>query len=110
MNRRDFLQLGGTCAAHLGLFGGGRVSALAQSTSGSTHRVVLEQPWARFEQIVDGVWAIVSTPLGGGENAMRTTGCGTGIFPTTSMRRDQPLSAGAWRYEMPPVAVGHPGR
>jgi len=72
MNRRDFLQLGGRCAAHLGLFGGARVSAMAQSRSGPTHRVVLEQPWARLEQIVDGVWSIVSTPLGGGENAMRT--------------------------------------
>lgn len=72
MNRRDFLQLGGTCAAHLGLFGGVRVSAMAQSTSGPAHRVVVEQPWARLEQIVDGVWSIVSTPLAGGENAMRT--------------------------------------
>jgi glyoxylase-like metal-dependent hydrolase (beta-lactamase superfamily II) len=72
MNRRDFLQLGGTCAAHLGLFGGVRVSAMAQSTFGPTHRVIVEQPWARIEQIVDGIWSIVSTPLSGGENAMRT--------------------------------------
>lgn len=72
MNRREFLQLGGTCAAHLGLCGGRPVLVTAQAASTPTHRVVVEQPWGRIERIVDGVWALVSTPLSGGENAMRT--------------------------------------
>lgn len=72
MNRRDFLQLTGSCAAHLGLCGGSRVLAAAQSAATSTHRVVVEQPWGRIEQMSDGVWAMISTPLSGGENAMRT--------------------------------------
>lgn len=72
MNRRAFLELGGTCAAHLGLCGGIPVAVTAQFPSGPTHRVVVEQPWGRIERIVDGVWALVSTPLSGGENATRT--------------------------------------
>lgn len=54
------------------------VRVTAQSASGPTHRVVVEQPWGRIERIVDGVWALVSTPLSGGQNAMRTF-CNGGI-------------------------------
>jgi glyoxylase-like metal-dependent hydrolase (beta-lactamase superfamily II) len=72
MNRRAFLQAAGTCAAHLGLCGNQSMRVLAQSAAKSAHRVVVEQPWGRIEQIADGVWALVSTPLAGGENAMRT--------------------------------------
>jgi glyoxylase-like metal-dependent hydrolase (beta-lactamase superfamily II) len=72
MNRRDFLQLGGTCAAHLGLFGALPIRVAAQSASGPVGVVVAEHPWGRLERIADGVWALVSTPLSGGENAMMT--------------------------------------
>ena len=72
MNRREFLQLGGTCAAHLGLMGGASVLLNAQAMSKPAHTVVAEEPWGRLERIADGVWALVSTPLSGGANAMRT--------------------------------------
>ena len=72
MNRREFLQLGGTCAAHLGLTGGASALIEAQSAPGPSYPVVAEQPWGRLERIADGVWALVSTPLSGGANAMRT--------------------------------------
>jgi glyoxylase-like metal-dependent hydrolase (beta-lactamase superfamily II) len=72
MNRREFLELGGTCAAHLGLWSGTVNLRAVQSASRPTHRVVVEQTWGRLEQIADGVWALVSTPLSGGQNAMRT--------------------------------------
>ena len=44
----------------------------AQATSSPAHAVVDEQAWGRLERIADGVWALISTPLSGGANAMRT--------------------------------------
>src|SRR6185503_10959226 len=35
-------------------------------------KVVAAEPWARLEQLGDGVWAVISTPLAGGSDAMRT--------------------------------------
>jgi glyoxylase-like metal-dependent hydrolase (beta-lactamase superfamily II) len=46
--------------------------ALAQSS-----RVVDQQPWARLEELAEGIWAVVSTPLSGGD---WTTGCNGGLI------------------------------
>lgn len=61
------------------------VRATAQFASEPTHRVVVEQPWGRIERIVDGVWAVVSTPLSAGENAMRTFSNGGIVAGTTGL-------------------------
>ena len=71
MHRRQFLQYGSTCAAHLGLFGALPIRGW-QITAESANRPVVEEPWGRVELIADGVWALVSTPLAGGAQAMRT--------------------------------------
>ena len=83
MNRRTFLQIGGTCAAHLGVYGGLPLPLSAQSTARPAGRVEAEQPWGRLERLADGVWALISTPLSGGANAMRTFSNG-GIVAGTS--------------------------
>lgn len=59
MHRRPFLS---SCAAH--------VAALLPFTRGIAWtapgaRVVRREPFGRLEQVADGVWALVSTPLGG---------------------------------------------
>lgn len=38
--------------------------------------IVAQEPWGRLERVADGVWALVSTPLGGD----RTTLCNGGII------------------------------
>ena len=73
MNRRDFLKAGGFCAAHLGVLAmiapAAARSLFAARPSGP---VVAREPWGRIEQLGEGVWSLVSTPLAGGDEAMRT--------------------------------------
>jgi len=75
MNRRQLLVLGSSCTAHLlfasrGALAGRVHGAFAgQAPSGG---VVSTQGWGRLERLGDGVWAMISTPLSGAENATRT--------------------------------------
>ncbi|HET9982198.1 MAG TPA: MBL fold metallo-hydrolase [Longimicrobiales bacterium] len=64
MSRRRFLGLGASCGAHLALL------AVASPAAARTMfrlrgpgKVVVEEPWARIEEVADGVWAVISTPL-----------------------------------------------
>lgn len=74
-DRRRFLRSSGGCAAHLAL-----VSQLAPFAASPLfaatreRRVIQEVPWGRLEEVADGVWAMVSTPL-----QDRTTLCNGGI-------------------------------
>ncbi len=73
-SRRAFLRAGGSCMAWLfGLHAAAperwrRVFAQERGT------VVAREPWGRIEQVADGVWAMISTPL-----EDRTTLCNGGI-------------------------------
>lgn len=75
MGRRRFLELSGGCAAHLALAGGAApVGASTFFAASGPRRVVQEVPWGRLEEVAEGVWALVSTPL-----RDRTTLCNGGI-------------------------------
>lgn len=72
MDRRSFLGMGSSCAACIGL-AALRIPGLANRFASLYEREVEAlEPWGRLEQVGDGVWAVVSTPLAGGANAMRT--------------------------------------
>lgn len=72
MDRRSFLEVGSSCAACIGL-AAFRIPSLALSFGQAVSReVVAKEPWGRLEEVGEGVWAVVSTPLAGGANAMRT--------------------------------------
>lgn len=64
LSRRDFLAHSGSCAAHLMLMstaaslGAGRLFAAE-----AKRNIVAEAPFGRLEELSDGVWALVSTPL-----------------------------------------------
>lgn len=74
-SRRRFLQTGATCAGHLAL-----ASALAPSAARALWaqqpmgRVIRTEPFGRLEQVADGVWALVSTPLGGDRTTLSNGG------------------------------------
>lgn len=76
-SRRQFLATAGSCAAHLALLGTAS-PALAQTLLGSSgagrYPVAAQEPWGRLEEVTDGVWALISTPL-----QDRTTLCNGGI-------------------------------
>lgn len=74
--RREFLRVSGGCAAHLALMGAGLAwPARASWGAGGAFRTVAAEPWGRLEQVGEGIWALVSTPLGGA----RTTLCNGGL-------------------------------
>ena len=79
-SRRDVLAWSGSCCAHL-LWTSALSSVAARRLFAAEPRgtVVAEAPWARIERIHDGVWAIVSTPLG----KDWTTLCNGGIVAGT---------------------------
>lgn len=64
--RRDFLRQTGSCAAHLALAATVLPPGLARRwTALAGGRVVAAEPFGRLEAVGDGVWALISTPLGG---------------------------------------------
>jgi len=77
LDRRDFLRVGGSCAVHLALMGAAVPPVLRARWTAVTRpeRVVAMEPWGRLEQLGDGIWAMVSTPLSGD----RTTLCNGGL-------------------------------
>ncbi|MCC6774316.1 MAG: MBL fold metallo-hydrolase [Gemmatimonadaceae bacterium] len=74
-SRRRLLQTGATCAGHLAL-----ASALAPAAARALWarqpmgRVVRTEPFGRLEQVAEGVWALVSTPLGGDRTTLSNGG------------------------------------
>lgn len=81
MKRDRFLRVAGGCAAHLA-FSAAALPAWARDAWAREYggqaprgRIVAQEPWGRLEAIADGVWAMVSDPLGGD----RTTLCNGGI-------------------------------
>lgn len=75
--RRSFLRRATGCVAHL-LAGVALAPAAARRAFAATprKRVVAEEPFARIEQVADGVWAVVSTPLKDGGRHFTTTSNG----------------------------------
>ena len=66
MNRREFLAESGSCAAHLAaaatVMPHVNRRRWARSSSGT---LVAHEPFGSLNRVSDGVWALISTPLGG---------------------------------------------
>ncbi len=62
----------------------GASPAWAQQVFGPRYgRVVRDEPWGRLEEVADGIWALISTPLVDHPDARRTL-CNGGIIAGTS--------------------------
>lgn len=73
IDRRTFLGIAGSCAAYLALtLGAGTGAARRLFGAVPLGPVAGREPWGRIERLAEGAWALVSTPLGGGEEATRT--------------------------------------
>ena len=71
--RRAFLAAAGSCAAHVALtLAGGAPAARRLFAAVPRGPIAALEPWGRIERLADGAWALVSTPLAGGDQAMRT--------------------------------------
>ncbi|MFP5354341.1 MAG: MBL fold metallo-hydrolase [Gemmatimonadota bacterium] len=75
--RRKFIADGVSCAAHLALAASLAPAATrALWAQGRGGRVVATEPFGRLEEVAQGVWALISTPLTGA----RTTVCNGGLI------------------------------
>ncbi len=72
MHRRSFLCLGSSCAAYLYMSSAASPELRARFGNRLGGHVLAREPWGRIEQIEDGVWAMVSTPFAGGDDARVT--------------------------------------
>lgn len=73
LDRRAFLAAVGSCAAHLAVtLAAGTRAARALFAAQPYGRVLRAEPWGRLEKLAEGAWALISTPLAGGVEAMRT--------------------------------------
>lgn len=64
MIRRQFLGSLGACAAHLAAVSvAGTAATKRLFAANARGPVVSEEPWGRLEQLGDGIWALISTPL-----------------------------------------------
>lgn len=71
LTRRDFL---GSCAAHLALAAAAPAVARAAWLPATRHPLVAMEPWGRLERVAEGVWALVSDPLGGDRTTLANGG------------------------------------
>jgi len=63
-SRRDFLRASGSCGAHLALAGVWAPRSVRELFAARPLGAVqVVEPWGRIEQVAEGVWAVVSTPL-----------------------------------------------
>jgi glyoxylase-like metal-dependent hydrolase (beta-lactamase superfamily II) len=76
IDRRGFLAA--SCAGWLTLLAASPAAAIRRSFA-SRGYVVAQEPWGHLEQLADGVWAMVSTPLVDHPDA-RNTLCNGGII------------------------------
>jgi glyoxylase-like metal-dependent hydrolase (beta-lactamase superfamily II) len=74
VSRREFLLASATCGAHIALMATASPARAMRVFGSRRGPVVAQEPWGRLEEVADGVWALISTPL-----QDRTTLCNGGI-------------------------------
>ena len=74
-SRRAFIGAAGSCAAHIALAASFAPSVVRAAWTAPTFgHVVSREPWGRLERVADGVWALVSAPLGGDRTTLANGG------------------------------------
>ena len=97
ISRRDFVARSGTCAAHLALAAAVAPDALrtawAQTPLGA---VVAREPFGSLEQVADGIWALISTPLGGDRTTLSNGGIIAGRSGVVAIEGFNQPAGAAW--------------
>lgn len=74
-SRRRFLCRSASCGAHLLVASTFAPSLVRQAFAASPRGIVQAvEPWGRIEEIAEGVWVVVSTPLGTGDYTTLSNG------------------------------------
>src|SRR4030095_932174 len=97
ISRRDFVARSGTCAAHLALAAAVAPEALraawARTPLGA---VVASEPFGSLEQVADGIWALISTPLGGDRTTLSNGGIIAGRSGVVAIEGFNQPAGAAW--------------
>jgi len=73
-SRRQFLRFSATCGFHLAMLAGAAPAHARRVFAATRRNLAALEPWGRLEEVADGIWALISTPL-----EDRTTLCNGGI-------------------------------
>src|SRR6476660_6765699 len=97
ISRRDFVSRSGTCAAHLALAAAVAPDLLRTAWA---HRplgaVVASEPFGSLEQVADGIWALISTPLGGDSTTVSNGGIISGRSGVIAVEGFNRPAGAAW--------------
>jgi glyoxylase-like metal-dependent hydrolase (beta-lactamase superfamily II) len=97
ISRRSFLATTGSCAAHLSLLAtvppGWLKSAWANRPQG---KVVATEPFGSLEQLGDGLWAMISNPLGGDRTTLSNGGIVAGRNAVLAIEGFNQPAGAAW--------------
>jgi glyoxylase-like metal-dependent hydrolase (beta-lactamase superfamily II) len=74
ITRRDFVARSTSCAAHLALAATVTPHALREAWARTLGPVVAREPFGSLEQVADGIWALISTPLNGDSTTVSNGG------------------------------------
>ena len=75
ISRRDFVARSSSCAAHIALAAAVAPDALRSAWARvPLGTVVAREPFGSLEQVADGIWALISTPLGGDRTTVSNGG------------------------------------
>jgi glyoxylase-like metal-dependent hydrolase (beta-lactamase superfamily II) len=75
ISRRDFVAQTGSCAAHIALAAAVAPNALRTAWANSSiSETVATEPFGSLEKVADGIWALISTPLGGDRTTLSNGG------------------------------------
>jgi glyoxylase-like metal-dependent hydrolase (beta-lactamase superfamily II) len=75
ISRREFFGQSTSCAAHLALAAAVAPDFLRTAWARSPYgRIVASEPFGNLEQVADGIWALISTPLGGDSTTVSNGG------------------------------------
>jgi glyoxylase-like metal-dependent hydrolase (beta-lactamase superfamily II) len=98
--RRDFLRIGSACAAHLALMARPfPISARGLWSRRSKGQVVAQEPFGRLEEIGDGLWALISTPLLGDYTTVANGGILAGRDGVLAVEAFQTPEGARWMAE-----------
>ena len=97
ISRRTFVAQSSSCAAHLALAAVVAPDALRNAWArASIGPVVATEPFGSLEQVADGIWALISTPLGGDRTTLSNGGIIAGRSGVIAVEGFNQPAGAAW--------------
>src|SRR5215217_6988013 len=97
ISRRTFVTESGSCAAHLALAAVVAPDVLRNAWArAALGPVVATEPFGSLEKVADGIWALISTPLGGDRTTLSNGGIIAGRSGVIAIEGFNQPAGAAW--------------